>query len=167
MDRRTVNPVARVLLAGARDPSSVLGKLPPELVQHIYHRVRQSWRTAILVGCSREVSWDAREDTLGQPYDQLAGVVVSAGLAFAHIANVQYDGGPTLQGRTNTVPLSFPTPDKARPFVVNMMPFDIDEQRTLPVELHGYWPLIDRCREAMADESGAQILPRRCDRREF
>ena len=46
-DCRGINPIARVLLIGCRDPASCLSRLPDEIVRKIYEMLRRWWHDQI------------------------------------------------------------------------------------------------------------------------
>lgn len=109
-----MNPIAKQLILGTKDPSSSLFKLRG-VAKHLLRMIWEFFLRSIrgVINVSKE-----------------------------HVANggLEYDCYASFVGN-----VKFPKPSSKTPINVNMIPFRLDDMNTLPIELRGYWGLIQSC----------------------
>ena len=139
---RRMDPIARALLCGVVDNSSLLSLLSNDMIALVHAHVQEAWATGFTDPARMEVArlaWEDFEDMWGtNACPKLCGRVRSTALAYAHIGNVTVKGVRQISTHASFRPLEFPPPAKSS-FEVNMMPFLLNHVSSLPVYLRGYW----------------------------
>lgn len=131
--KTTINPIARILLAGAILPnSSLFHLLNPDLINIIFSHLRRIWQRTLIRGYDNVHTGPHGNAPPFSKIEPPPGHL--AKIALARVARMSRIPGKTV---------SFPAPKGLH---CNMLPFISHLDHTIPPEYHAYFPVIDMVR---------------------